>query len=152
MLNGFIFPKFWKIAENRVFCECCVFLIVCIFVVAEILLMSLAVLPLNLTSNFQLLRLLHCAFWTQSLCTSCSLVWRAESRTHWAVLILMSIPVGFVELWQHWMCLFLFMFGRLLKAWARFFDQWLLEAVLSLVKEVCVVENAPAWCSLGHER
>lgn len=41
---------------------------------------------------------------------------------------------------------------RLLKAWARFFGQWHFEAVLSLVKEVCVVKNAPAQCPLGHGR
>lgn len=39
--------------------------------------------------------------------------------------------------------------GRLLKAWARFFDQCLFEAVLSLVEEVCVVGNAPAQCPLA---
>lgn len=38
----------------------CLFLVVCIFVVDEILLMSLAILPLNLTGNLQSLRLLCC--------------------------------------------------------------------------------------------
>lgn len=156
MLSSLIFPKIWKIVENWVLCEYCVCGFFC-----HCLHFCCGWNPADVTGNFttefncklQSVRLLHCVLLnTKLMCFMCG-----EEKAE----LTEQCSSSWATLWVSWSCdrtgcvyiYFSFIFSKAAEGlgkvlWPVAF--W--SCSLSLVKEVCVVKNAPARCSLGHGR